>query len=159
MKHLRRHPLRVMILDLQIELVLGLVLALLLALSVGSGCRKHAPTSYELDARAGHGVPPGDWKDRHWRGARSQKPPRGAAWSERLSTTSALAPEPWMPARVEPVIRKVWVADQQLEDGSWVQGTWMFVEVEPARWLYEVDPGAAPFAVPAPAPSNIEGVP
>ncbi len=50
-----------------------------------------------------------------------------------------------MPARTAPVVRKVWVADQKLEDGSWVQGTWMFVEVAPARWLYEVDPGAAPF--------------
>tara|TARA_B100001245_G_C22599106_1_gene296857 strand:+ start:40 stop:477 length:438 start_codon:yes stop_codon:yes gene_type:complete len=122
----------------------ALIVAVMTMLALGtSGCRKHAPTSYELDQRAGHGVPPMRWKDRHWRG---KKRPRGAAWQERLSTTSALAPQTSMPARTAPVVRKVWVADQQLEDGSWVQGTWMYVEVEPARWLYEVDPTSAPFA-------------
>lgn len=127
----------------QMVVMVGTVAFVGAMLLLTTGCRKHAPTSYELDQRAGHGVPPTRWKDRHWRG---KKPPRGAAWQERLSTTSALAPNTSMPARTAPVVRRVWVADQQLEDGSWVQGTWMYVEVEPARWLYEVDPTAAPFA-------------
>lgn len=119
-------------------------LAMLVALSVG--CAKHAPTSYELSVRGGQPVPPADWKDSHWRKGR---PPRGAGWSELITTNSTLAPAPLMPARVEPVVKRVWVADRLMSDGSWLQGTWLFIEVEPARWLYEVDPGAAPFAEPS----------
>lgn len=119
-------------------------------LLVGVGCAKRAPTSYELDARAGHPVPPEDWKDKHWRGRR---PPVGhVAVQHELSTTSTLAPATEMPARIEPVVKKIWIADRLLDDGSWLQGTWMYVEVEPAKWLYEVDPYSSPFASPAPRP-------
>ena len=48
-------------------------------------------------------------------------------------------------ARVAPVIRKAWISDVLLEDGTWIQGTWMYLEVEPGRWLAEIDPGGASF--------------
>ncbi len=70
---------------------------------------------------------------------------QNGSFDEHLHTTSAITPEPMMPARVAPVVRRIWVSDQHLPDGSWLQGTWLFIEVEPSRWLDEVDPGGAPF--------------
>lgn len=128
--------------------VVTVVVSLVVLVGV-SGCAKHAPTSYELDVRAGRPVPPQDWRDKHYRGRRSQKPPRGQAGAmQSWSSNSTLAPATSMPARVDPVVKRVWVADRLLPDGSWLQGTWMYVEVEPARWLYEVDPFSSPFAQP-----------
>ncbi len=39
------------------------------------------------------------------------------------------------PARTKPWIEKVWVHDQEIDGGYWLQGTWVFLEVEPGRWL------------------------
>lgn len=121
--------------------------------AAGSGCLVRAPTSYELDKRAGNGIPPADPAYEHPRRYRR----KGVSFEEPLRSTSGIAPAPLMPARTAPVIRRVWVADQTLPDGSWLQGTWWFMEVEPSNWLHEIDPGAAPFAEPelgpaAPAP-------
>ena len=107
-----------------------------------SGCLRRAPTHFELDRRAGHAVPP----------APAQHTPRqgpGDGFEEPLWAASVVAPSPEMPARIAPVIRRVWVHDQLLPDGSWLQGTWLFVEVEPARWLLDADPGAAPIVTPS----------
>lgn len=107
-----------------------------------AGCMKRAPTNYELDRRAGMGTPPAE--------AQYERGPgkRPAPFDEPLQSTSVLAPAARMPARIEPVIRRVWVSDQQLPDGTWLQGTWLFMEVQPARWLFEVDPGGGVFAAP-----------
>lgn len=111
----------------------------LLALACTTGCLRRAPTTFELDRRAGHAPPSLD--PGHRTGGRDPVPVP-------LQSTSTLAAAPHMPARIEPVVQRVWVADQLLEDGSWLQGTWMFVETAPARWLVEVDPGGGTFAAP-----------
>jgi hypothetical protein len=108
------------------------------------GCFKRAPSSYELDKRAGQPLPPAEPQYETKKSLRKQR------FEEPLRTTSTIAPAARMPARTAPVIRRVWVADQTLPDGSWLQGTWWYVEVEPSHWLHEVDPGAAPFVEPAP---------
>lgn len=119
------------------------------ALLLCSSCLKRAPTSYELDKRAGMGTPPAE--PVHERGGKKAQR-RSAAFEEPLQTSSTIAPASRMPARIEPVIRKVWVSDQQLPDGSWLQGTWLFMEVQPARWLFEVDPGGGVFVEPRQQP-------
>lgn len=114
---------------------------------VGTGCAKRAPTSYELDKRSGGGIPPADPEYEHpKRYARR----RARSFEEPLRSTSAVTPASRMPPRTAPVVRQVWVADQNLPDGSWLQGTWWFVEVSPSQWLHEVDPGAALFMEPVP---------
>ena len=42
-----------------------------------------------------------------------------------------------LPIREQPVVAKVWVRDQILDGGHWMQGTWIFVEVESSRWSGE----------------------
>lgn len=103
----------------------------LLAVSLAS-CLRRAPTNFELDRRAGMPVPAA----------------AGTTFEEPVWASSTVAPEAEMPARTPPKIIRVWVADQILEDGSWLQGTWLFLEAEPPRWLPEVDPGSAPLLSP-----------
>lgn len=97
------------------------------------GCITRAPTTYELDRRAGF-TPPGE--------------PVLADDLAKMRTNSNIPRAPMIPVRIPPVIEKVWVADSTLADGAKMQGTWMFLEVEPGRWLDEVDPGAAPLVIP-----------
>lgn len=89
-----------------------------------TGCLSRAPTTYELDKRAG------------------MLPPTENAIKTALSnldSNSSLKRSTYMPARVGPVIQKVWITDQHLPDGSLLQGTWLFLEVEPGKWYDEVD--------------------
>lgn len=116
--------------------------SLLVLVLLVPGCLRRAPTSYELDKRAGHPLPPTE------PAYETKKSLRKASFTEPLHTTSNIARAPQMPARSAPVVRRVWVVDQTLPDGSWLQGTWWFVEVQPSRWLHEIDPGAAPFVLP-----------
>ena len=133
----------------QSEVVCAL-LGVLFTGTSGAGCLVRAPTSYELDKRAGNGLPPADPAYEHPRRYKR----KGQSFEEPLRATSGIAPAPLLPARTAPVIRRVWVADQTLPDGSWLQGTWWYLEAEPSRWLHEIDPGAAPFAEPERAPES-----
>lgn len=118
------------------------------------GCAHRAPTDYPMDRRSGFGVPPAEAeyisKKRHRKAQRHAVP--------LLQTTSVVAPRPQMPARSAPVVRRVWMTDRILEDGSWLAGTWVWVELEPARWLPEVDPGGGVFVRPAGADEVLESV-
>ena len=107
-----------------------------------TGCLGRAPTTYELDRRAGLKVPSEE---------------AAAAQTKSLSqlgTSSAVAPSPRMPVKVPPLVEKVWVSDLGLSEDARLQGTWMFIEVERGRWLDEVDPGGAPLlTMPGKAPA------
>ena len=107
-----------------------------------TGCLGRAPTTYELDRRAGFKVP-------------SEEAAAAQAKSlMQLGTSSAVAPSPRMPVKVPPLVEKVWVSDLGLSEDARLQGTWMFIEVERGRWLDEVDPGGAPLlAAPGKAPA------
>ena len=101
----------------------------ILPISVSS-CLTRAPTTYELDRRAG------------------MLPPTENAVKEalaQLDTNSSLRKNSYMPARVGPVVQKVWVTDQHLPDGSLLHGTWLFLEIEPGKWFDEVDNSHASF--------------
>ena len=89
-----------------------------------TGCLTRAPTTYELDKRAGMLAP-------------TEKAVKSALSD--LDTNSSLKKSVYMPARVGPVIQKIWITDQHLPDGSLLQGTWLFLEVEPGKWYDEID--------------------
>lgn len=95
-----------------------------------SGCAiTRAETNYELNRRAGEPIPAESVED-----------------SLSLRSNSSLPKRPYMPARLPPVVERVWLFDKQI-GGYWQQGTWIWLEVEPSRWLSEVDPGGAPLVL------------
>jgi hypothetical protein len=96
---------------------------------LATGCMHRAPTTYELDRRAGF-----------------TPPPQAAAKDDldKLRTSSVVPRSPRVPVKVPPLIEKVWVSDQVLADGAVLQGTWLYLEIVGGRWLNEVDPGGAP---------------
>ncbi len=100
----------------------------LLILLMLPSCASMPESNFELDRRSGM-RPPGD---------------ASTDVIETLRSERNLTQTPKMPARVEPLIEKIWVYDQILEGGHWLSGTWMFVEIERSRWLPELDTGAAP---------------
>ena len=112
----------------------------------GASSGRRRPTS------STSGQAPGSRRPIRTTSTRSGTAGRAERSRSRSGRHPGFAPAPLMPARTAPVIRRVWVADQTLPDGSWLQGTWWFMEVEPSHWLYEIDPGAAPFAEPELAP-------
>ena len=91
-----------------------------------AGCLVRAPTTFELDRRAGL------LADARTDGLMQ------------VRTSSAVARAPQMPVKLPPLIEKVWVSDVPLGPDARLQGTWMYLEVERGRWLDEVDPGGAP---------------
>lgn len=91
-----------------------------------------APSTYELHKRTGVSSP----------GDASENFP-----SVNLRSTSSLSMEPMMPARVAPIVERVWLFDRKVGN-YWQQGTWVWLEVEQGKWLHEVDPGGAPLVTP-----------
>jgi hypothetical protein len=120
------------------------VFPVLLALT--TGCISRAPTQYELDRRGGFANP-----------SLPASKPEDALQGARFS--SQIEKMPMQPVRVAPLVEKIWVFDQQLGP-AWLQGSWMFIEVQPAQWFDAIDPGAAPFVfsrtAPTPGPSTPE---
>lgn len=94
-----------------------------LAELLGAGCATRAPTKFELDRRAGL-VPE----------IESQRKIKDAQEVRALPPTSKGAQSP---RRIEPRIEKIWVYDQELTSRAWMQGTYVFLEVEPSRWSTE----------------------
>jgi hypothetical protein len=98
------------------------------SLLVSIGCVSRAPTKCELDKRSG--LYPTSYCD----GEQVQGTSAPQALSASVGSTHATG----LPVREGPVVAKVWVADQVLDGGHWMQGTWLFVEVESSRWSGEV---------------------
>jgi hypothetical protein len=101
------------------------LLAVLAPLSL-LGCLTRAPTTHELDRRAG--LLPADRTET----------------LAQVHTSSAVARSPMAPVRLPPLVEKVWVSDLPLGPDARLQGTWLYLEVDRGRWLDEVDPGGAP---------------
>ena len=85
------------------------------------GCATRAPTKFELDRRAGL-VPEAEnvtnVKEAH-----------------NLRAQPSTNKVPGSPHRIGPRIEKIWVYDQELTPSAWMQGTYVFLEVEPGQWL------------------------
>lgn len=108
-----------------------------------AACASRAPTECELDKRSG--LYPSSFCEDNGR-AGPVEPLQG-------SKSKAIVPSE-VPVRSEPLVKKVWIHDQILEGGHWMQGTWAFIEVEPSKW---VGSGPAPGVSnpSAPKPSSI----
>jgi hypothetical protein len=100
-----------------------------LSLSILGACVSRAPTKCELDKRSG--LYPTSYCEEE----QAQNTPA----SQSITTTTAgVSKSASLPVREGPVVAKVWVADTVLDGGHWMQGTWIFVEVESSRWSGEV---------------------
>jgi hypothetical protein len=84
-------------------------------------CVSRAPSEYELDRRAG--LMPS---------LEVEKAKSGALEINQMSFTGK---SPTKPVRAAPWFERVWVYDQELDGGYWMQGTYVFLEVEPGRWV------------------------
>ena len=85
-----------------------------------TSCITRAPSEYELDRRAG--LTP------------SVEVPiseKEIAKLEKIHKTDAIG---GAPVRTSPWIEKVWVYDQSLGKDYWLQGTYIYMEVEPTSW-------------------------
>ena len=114
-------------------------------LAVLAGCVSRAPTDCELDRRSG--LYPSSFCDKDAAADPRDQPALLSASSGSASSGSALgssasgglsdAKPATFPIREQPVVAKIWVRDQVLDGGNWMQGTWLFVEVQPSRWSGE----------------------
>jgi hypothetical protein len=102
---------------------------------ITSACQTTAPSHYELNRRSGLSISVDD--------PASQTDSTGEVGQ--IRTGRLPSKDAFAPARTAPVIEKVWVYDQIINDGQWLQGTWIFLEVEKAKWLPEIDIGQGSF--------------
>jgi hypothetical protein len=86
-----------------------------------SSCATRAPSDYELDRRAGL-VPSVDVDK---------------GLSSELRPLAKNMKDPKHPHRRAPRLEKVWVYDQELDGGYWMQGTFVYMEAAPGEWLLE----------------------
>ena len=98
-----------------------------LALYNLSACATRAPSDYELDRRAG--LVPTVEVERLRRDAEDIRQVNGDGKAAH------------QPPRSQPRLERIWVYDQELDGGYWLQGTYVFLEVEPGRWLEETQAG------------------
>jgi hypothetical protein len=52
--------------------------------------------------------------------------------------------EPYNPLRLSPDIRKVWIVEHPNEAGDLIQGHWVFMMVQPGRWVSPTVPALHP---------------
>jgi hypothetical protein len=52
--------------------------------------------------------------------------------------------EPYDPVRIPPDIRKVWIVDHPNEAGDLIQGHWVFMIVQPGKWVSPSVPAIHP---------------
>jgi hypothetical protein len=97
------------------------------------GCVSRAPTDCELDKRAGNY--PSSFCDK---GAAQTNLPNSIQSQGNTGPKKPMT----IPVREAPLVKKIWVPDQILEGGHWMQGTWLFVEVEPSKWVGAVSSGS-----------------
>lgn len=116
--------------------ILSLIVSFLVA-GAAAGCVSRAPTECELDRRSG--LYPSSYCDNE----AAKKAPTASLAVNAVSLSTKHAP---VPVREQPTVARVWIHDQLLEDGTLMEGTWAFIEVEPSRWARE---GQGPLFLPS----------
>lgn len=91
-----------------------------------NSCITRAPSNYELDRRAGHS--PKNLSISAYK--RVAKEIHGIKGQD----TKFIAPK-----RVEPRVEKVWIYNQALNDGTYLQGTFVFMQIDDGYWLNPAD--------------------
>jgi hypothetical protein len=113
------------------------ILSVLVFLSCLGACATRAPSTHELERRGGLS------------GGKSDEKTYEADLG-RIAAEKAQAKETGAPVRLAPLIARVWVHDQTVDEGHWLQGTWMFVEVEGSRWVKTPDTSGRALTLPIP---------
>lgn len=102
------------------------ILSCIFISSLCASCITRAPSNYELDRRAGR-VPGNLSVSVHKQFANEIHEIKG-------QETQSIEPK-----RVEPRIEKVWIYNQELNDGAYLQGTFVFMQIDNGYWLNPAD--------------------
>lgn len=102
----------------------------LIGLLFMASCSHTAPSNYELDRRTGWSVVGSDAID-------PAKEMSHLGVGNKLVGGVEKKEADW-PGRFPSTLEKVWIYDQKLGE-HWMQGTWVFLEVEPERWVSEFE--------------------
>ncbi len=95
-------------------------------------CVSRAPTECELDKRSGL------YPTSFCENVSDSKAAQGSTEkSAALNSNAGLIKASIIPMRSQPIVKRVWMTDQILAGGHWMQGTWIYVEIEPSEWLEE----------------------
>lgn len=96
-------------------------------LSLGCiSCITRAPSTYQLDKQAG--IDP------------QNEDAQSDVKLADIFPIRGLLKEEKEPIRIAPSVEKVWIYDQENEDGSFLQGTYLYFQIDNGRW---VNPGDA----------------
>lgn len=85
-----------------------------------TSCMTRAPSDYELDRQAGR-IPKKDL-------SKKEK-------SEEIYKVVGLNKDAKEPIHTNPRVEKVWVYDQETDSGSYLQGTYLYFQIDGGRWL------------------------
>lgn len=116
-------------------------LLLFAVMNLTLACQTMAPSNYELNRRAGLPV-----------SLDNEDETGNSNVEENISkfrSGTANSKEADMPVRLPGVVEKVWVYGQEINETHWMQGTWVFVEVDNEKWLGEVDTGSGDWVTPS----------
>lgn len=103
------------------------ILAFTFLLISTASCQTTADSNYELNRRSGLSIGK-DLGDKSY----NTKPDDEI---EKVETTSISSSDQMSPTLKAPVVKKVWVKSQQISETSWLQGTWLYLQVEKAKWV------------------------
>lgn len=87
-----------------------------------TSCMTRAPSDYELDKQAGR-LPKNDL-------TKKENLP-----DEVVYKVVGLNKDSKEPIRIEPRTEKVWIYDQETDSGHYLQGTYIYFQVESGHWL------------------------
>jgi len=104
------------------------IISILLSLTGLAGCVSRAPTECELDKRSG--LYPSSFCGTAALTATLDSQPKPSA--------APLSQAGLIPVRSQPIVKKIWVSPQIIEGGHWMDGTWLYLEVEPSQWMGSV---------------------
>lgn len=89
-------------------------------------CVTRAPSDYELDRRAGR-LPKKEDKTSY------------KAISKEIHEIKGQNKVPVKPTRIAPRIENIWIYNQELNDGTYLQGTFLFIQIDNGYWLNPSD--------------------
>ena len=104
-----------------------LVLLKLAVIFLICGCQTNAESDYELNQRSGLSVG-------------VDKETNNQDLSDRIGSASIKIKNEesagkYAPSLNAPKVHRVWVNSQQIDDTTWLEGTWIYLQIEKAQWV------------------------
>lgn len=90
------------------------------------GCKTTADSNYELNRRSGLSISE-DLRDKTYNVTENEG-------IKTVAIKTATTPEEAKPTLVAPKVEKIWLNGQQINEDTWLQGTWIYLQVEKAKW-------------------------